>query len=223
MTSLLFFFFSLFTTLVLTLSLNSTSSTTTVWRVVSKVNVLLRLQSDHERWNVDDLLTDGNVSLSNQHSGVVDRSGQTQLENLGLQSSLQEVLDSQGQNVIQLHSVLGQDTDSHQSSDQSVTFEQSLLILVVSGQQVTSSSSDLGQLESNSVNLSLVLQTVFTGQLQFSVQTSRLVWLLWHGVSLGVSSWGTWLLENVQTKDRATKTKQKRAKQQRPKSGSDAQ
>lgn len=191
MTSLLFFFFSLFTTLVLTLSLNSTSSTTTVWRVVSKVNVLLRLQSDHERWNVDDLLTDGNVSLSNQHSGVVDRSGQTQLENLGLQSSLQEIFWFQSQDVIQLHLVFWQHTNLHQSSDQGITFEQSLGVLLVSGQQVTGSSSDLGQLELNSVDFSLVLQSKFTSQLQFTVQTGRLIWLLWHRVGLRVSSWGT--------------------------------
>lgn len=175
-------------------SLNSTGSATSVRRVLGKVNVLLRVQSHHERWNVDNLLTNSNVSLGNQHSGVVDGSGKTQLEHLGLQSSLQEVLDSQGQHVIQLHLVLRQDTDSHQSSDQSVTLEQSLGVLLVSGQKVTSGSSDLGQLETNSVDFSLVLQTVLTGQLQLSVQTSRLVGLLWHGVSLGVSSWGTWLL-----------------------------
>lgn len=153
--------------------------------------MLLGVQSNHERRNVDNLLADSDVSLGDQDSGVVDGSGQAQLEDLGLQSSLQEVLDSQGQHVIQLQLVLGQDTNSHQSSDQSVTLEQSLGVLLISGQQVTSSSSDLGQLESNSVDLSLVLQTVFTGQLQLGVQSSRLVRLLGDGVSLGVSSGST--------------------------------
>lgn len=156
-------------TLTLVLSLDSTSSASTVWGVRSKVNMLLGVQSDHERRNIDDLLTNSDVSLGDQNSGVVDRSGQTQLEDLGLQSSLQEVLWSQSQDVIQLHLVLWQDTDSDQSSDQSVTLEQSLFVLVVSGQQVTSSSSDLGQLETNSVDLSLVLQTELTGQFQLSI------------------------------------------------------
>ena len=155
--------------------------------------MLLGVQSDGERWDVDDLLTNGNVSLGDQDSGVVDGSSQTQLEDLGLQSSFQEIFDSQSQDVIQLHLVFGQDTDSDQSSDQSVTFEQSLWVLFISGQKVTSSSSDLGQLETNSVDFSLVLQTVFTGQLQFSVQTSGFVRLLWDGVSLRVSSWSTYL------------------------------
>lgn len=191
---LLLLLVTLLRTLTRVLSLDSTGSATSVWRLWSEVNVLLGVQSHHERWDVDNLLTNSNVSLGNQDSSVVDRSGQTQLENLSLQSSLQEILDSQSQDVIQLHLVLTQDTNSHQSSDQSVTFEQSLLVLVISGKQVTSSSSDLRQLKTNSVDLSLVLQTVLTGQLQFSVQTSRLIWLLWHGVSLRVSSWGTWFV-----------------------------
>lgn len=188
----LLFLLSVLTTLVLTLSLNSTGSASAVRRVVGKVNVLLGLQSHHERWHVDNLLADSNVSLVDQHSGVVDRSGQTQLEHLGLQSSLQKVLGLQGQHVIQLHLVLGQHTNLHQSSDQGVTLEQSLGVLLVSGQKVTGGSSDLGQLELNSVDLSLVLQAEFTSQLQLAVQTGRLVGLLGHRVGLGVSSRSAW-------------------------------
>lgn len=153
--------------------------------------MLLRVQSHQERGNVDNLLTNGNVSLGDQDSGVVNGSGQPQLEHLGLQSSLQKVLGGQRQDVIQLHLVLGQNTNSHQSSNQGVTLKQSLGVLLVSGQKVTSGSSDLGQLEVGSVDLSLVLQTVLTGELQLSVQTSGLVRLLGDGVSLGVGSRST--------------------------------
>lgn len=153
--------------------------------------MLLRVQSHQEGGNVDNLLTNGNVSLSDQDSGVVDRSGQAQLENLGLQSSLQKVFGGQRQDVIQLHLVLGQDTNSHQSSDQGVTLKQSLGVLLVSGQKITSGSSDLGQLEVGSVDLSLVLQTILTSELQLGIQTSGLVRLLGDGVSLGVGSRST--------------------------------
>lgn len=153
--------------------------------------MLLRVQSHQEGGNVDNLLTNGNVSLSDQDSGVVDRSGQAQLENLGLQSSLQKVFGGQCQDVIQLHLVLGQDTNSHQSSDQGVTLKQSLGVLLVSGQKITSGSSDLGQLEVGSVDLSLVLQTILTSELQLGIQTSGLVRLLGDGVSLGVGSRST--------------------------------
>lgn len=173
------------------LSGNTTGTTTTVWRSLSEVNVLLGVQSDNEGWDVDNLLTNSNVSLRDQDTSVVDGSGQTQLVDLGLQTSLQEIFWLQGQDVIQLLLVLGQDTGTDQSSDQSVTFEQSLWVLLVTGQQVTSSTSNLGQLEVDSVDFTLVLQTVLTGKLQLSVQTSRLVWSLWDSVGLGVSSWST--------------------------------
>lgn len=173
------------------LSGNTTGTTTTVWRGLSEVNVLLGVQSDNEGWDVDNLLTNSNVSLRDQDTSVVDGSGQTQLVDLGLQTSLQEIFWLQGQDVIQLLLVLGQDTGTDQSSDQSVTFEQSLWVLLVTGQQVTSSTSNLGQLEVDSVDFTLVLQTVLTGKLQLSVQTSRLVWSLWDSVGLGVSSWST--------------------------------
>lgn len=173
------------------LSLGSTWSATSVWRVRSKVNEFLGVQSHHEGWDGHNLGAHGNVSLLDQHSGVVDRSGKTQLEDLGLQSSLQEVLGLQGQDVIQLHLVLWQNTDSHQSSDQSVTFKQTLLVLLVSGQQVSGSTANLRELEVDSVDLVLVLQSVLSSQLQLSVQTDRLVWALRHRVSFGVSSWST--------------------------------
>lgn len=130
------FFVSFFSTTSSSSSLssNSTWSSTTEWRGSSEVDVLFRFQSNHERWNVDDLLTDSNVSLGNQNSGVVDRLGQTQLVDLGLQSSFQEIFNLQSQDIIQLLLVFRQDTNSHQSSDQSITFEQSLWVLFVSGQ-----------------------------------------------------------------------------------------
>ncbi|KAH3660611.1 hypothetical protein OGATHE_004943 [Ogataea polymorpha] len=169
----------------LRLSLVSTWSSSTVWRSWSEVNVLLRVQSDHEGWDGHNLLSHSNVSLGDQDPSVVNGLGKTKLENLGLQSSLKEVLNLQGQNVIQLHLVFWQDTDSDQSSDQGVTLEKSLLILLVSGKQVSGSSSDLGQLETNSVDFVLVLQTVFTGEFQLGIQSGGLRPHVSHELDLG--------------------------------------
>jgi hypothetical protein len=114
---------------------------------------------------------------------VVNRLGQTALEDLGLQSSLHEVLGLQGQDVIESHTGVVQNTDSYQSSDQGVTLEESLGVLVVELEQLSGSSSDLctrmssdtrglaptftylGQGQLNPVNLSLVSETIFTGKL----------------------------------------------------------
>lgn len=41
-----------------TLALDATSAATTVWRSKGKVDVLLGVKTNNERWNVDDLLAD---------------------------------------------------------------------------------------------------------------------------------------------------------------------
>jgi hypothetical protein len=74
---------------------------------------------------------------------VVHRLGQTTLEDLGLQSSLHEILGLQGQDVIESHTGVIQHTDSDQSSDQGVTLEESLGVLVVELEQFSGGSSDL--------------------------------------------------------------------------------
>lgn len=153
--------------------------------------MLLGLESNHERGNVDNLLADSNVSLRNENSGVVDGLGQTQLEHLGLQSSLQEVLGRQSQHVIELHSVLGKNTESNQSSDQSVTLKQTLGVLLVSGKQLSGGSSDLGQLETDSVDLPLVLETKLSVELELGIETSRLVGSVGGRGGLGVGSGGS--------------------------------
>lgn len=60
------------------------------------------------------------VSLLDEHTGVVDGLGQTQLEHLSLQPALQEVLGLQTQHVIELHAPLLQHASPHQTTQQSV-------------------------------------------------------------------------------------------------------
>lgn len=83
------------------LSLDSSSSSTPVRTGQGKVNVLLRVQSNNERWNVDNLLSNSNVSLTDENSGVVNRLGKTRLVDLGLKTSLQEAFNVQGEYVIE--------------------------------------------------------------------------------------------------------------------------
>ena len=59
------------------LSPDTTGATTTEWRGESKVNVLLGVETDNERWDIDDLLADSDVSLSDQDTGVVNRLGES--------------------------------------------------------------------------------------------------------------------------------------------------
>ena len=66
------------------------------------LDVLLRGGSHEERGDVNHLFADGNVTASDQNTGVVDRGSQLALENESLQTSLHELRNGQTQNVIEL-------------------------------------------------------------------------------------------------------------------------
>ena len=52
---------------------------------------------------------------------MVDGLGETRLEDLGLQPTLQEILDLQGQYVIETHAGLVEHTDTDETANQGVT------------------------------------------------------------------------------------------------------
>lgn len=138
------------------LAANTARAATTEGRGESEVNVLLGVEADHVRRNVDDLLADTrrnvsvymkcpqyimvcvpDVALLDQDTGVVDRLGETKLVDAGLQTALQEVLDLKGQDVIELHARLIEDTDTDETANQGVTLEETLGVLVVKSEQLT--------------------------------------------------------------------------------------
>ena len=59
------------------LPLDTTRSSTTVRRVQGVVDVLLRVETNDEGWDVDDLLADSDVSLTDEDTGVVDGLGES--------------------------------------------------------------------------------------------------------------------------------------------------
>lgn len=65
------------------------------------------------------------------------------LEDLSLQPPLQEILSLQGEHIIEPHTGVVKHTNSDQSSDQGVTLEESLGVLVVELEELSGSTSDL--------------------------------------------------------------------------------
>ena len=65
------------------------------------------------------------MPLSDEYPSVVDALGQPKFEYLGLQPSLQEVLQLETEHVIELHAGLVQHSDTHQPSQEGVAFKQS--------------------------------------------------------------------------------------------------
>ena len=171
------------------LALDATGAASTVGRGEGEVNVFLGVETDDERWDVDNLLANTvwqkncqtklmlklrtenapDVPLPDQDTSVVDALGQSALEHLSLQPSLQEILDLEGEHVIETHAGLIEHTDAHETADEGVTLEEALGVLVVELEQLTGGTTDLGQDQGDTPDLALVAETVFTGELEHRI------------------------------------------------------
>lgn len=84
------------------------------------------------------------MTLSDKSTSVVNTFSQTTLEHLSLQPSLQEILNLQGQHVIETHASFVEHTDPNETTDESVTLEQTLGVLVIELEEFTGSTTDFG-------------------------------------------------------------------------------
>jgi hypothetical protein len=139
----LLLFFRFITALFLLLSspvllpLNTARSPTTERTRQSEVDVLLAVQSDHETWHVDDLLSNSNVTLLDEDTGVVDGFGETELVDTGLQAAFKEIFDFEGEHVIELHAGFVEHTDTDETSNEGVTFEETFGIFFIECEKLT--------------------------------------------------------------------------------------
>jgi hypothetical protein len=116
---------------------DTAGAASTEGRGESKVDVLLGVKTDDERGNVDDLLADADVTLADQDTGVVDRLGETELVDAGLEAALQEILSLEGQDVIELHAGLVEHTDAHETANEGIALEEALGVLLVERKELT--------------------------------------------------------------------------------------
>jgi len=140
--NLFIIFLSLLTIILLLGSLgllaaNTTWSSTTKWRAKSEINVLLGIQTNDEGWDIDDLLADSDVALTDQDTSVVNGFGESEFVDTGLETTLKEIFDFEGQDVIKLHARLIEDTDTDETTNQGVTFEETLGVLFVESEKLT--------------------------------------------------------------------------------------
>lgn len=119
------------------LAANTTRTSTTEWRAKGEIDVLLGVQTNNEGWDIDDLLANTDVSLTDEDTGVVDGLGETELVDTGLQTTLQEILNLQGQHVIELHAGFVENTNTDETANEGISFEESLGVLLLEGEQLT--------------------------------------------------------------------------------------
>ena len=89
----------------------------------------------------------------------------------GLESLVEEFVDSETQHVIELELFVGEETVSVHSIEEGSTFEKSSGVLFLKSQQLTGGLSEVGEEEMDSPDLTLVLETVLTDELQFVIDS----------------------------------------------------
>jgi hypothetical protein len=109
------------------------------------------------------------VSLSDKDASVVDRLGQTGLEDLGLEATLHEVVDLQAEHVIEFGLALIENTETMKTSNQSRTLEKSLGVFLVQSEKLTCEGASLGEQVLHSPDLFLVAESVLANNLHLSV------------------------------------------------------
>merc|ERR1719272_2635405 len=83
-----------------------------------ELDVLLGIQANHERRNVDELLANPDVTLLDQHAGVVVRLGHVLLEDDGLEATVEELLDGQTEHIVELGLGLVEDTEAQEAAEE---------------------------------------------------------------------------------------------------------
>jgi len=132
--------------------------------------VLLRVETNDERWDIDELLANPDVTLTNEDASVMDRLGETEFENLRLQAALEEVFDAKTQNVIEFHFRFVQNSDPDQTAEKGVAFEESPGVFLLEREQDARGFSDLCEGEFNAPYLAFVAETELSDELQLLVE-----------------------------------------------------
>ena len=156
------------------------------------LDMLLRRDSDHERWNVNHLLTNSDVSLSDQDSSMMEGVSEFLLGDDGLESSFHELVEGKTEDIIELSLVFLEETESDHSSEKGITFEKSSGIIFGQGHEGSSSLSDLGEGELDSPCLSLASKSVGADNSELIDKSVLIEWFPWGFGSFSVICVSLW-------------------------------
>jgi len=93
------------------------------------------------------------------------------LINSCLKSLIEELVDSQTQNVIEFELLVAEKTITMHSVKKGSTFEQSSWIFFLESEQLSSSLSEVGKKQVDSPNFTLVLEAVLADKLQLMINS----------------------------------------------------
>ena len=77
------------------------------------------------------------MALLDENTGMMDALGETKLVDTGLEAALQEVFDFQSQHVIEPHARFVKHSDTDETPDERIAFEEALGIFLLEREQLT--------------------------------------------------------------------------------------
>jgi hypothetical protein len=77
------------------------------------------------------------VTLADEDTSVVDGLGEAELVDASLETTLQEIFGLEGQHVIELHAGFVEHSDTDETANERIAFEETLWVLFVEGEKLT--------------------------------------------------------------------------------------
>lgn len=150
--------------------------------------MLLRACPDIEAGHIHELSSNTDVTLTDENTGMVDRLGKSLLVHLSLEATFKELLGGELKNEIELELVLGEETVTIHTTEESCSLEDALGVLRVEGEQSTGGLTKLRQSVLAAPDLALASESILSDKLELGVETFLLEGTTGSLVSLPVVS-----------------------------------
>jgi hypothetical protein len=119
------------------------------------------------------------MALPDQDTSMVNGFGHATLENNGLETALEEVLNRKSKHIIELVLALTKETIAVHAAEQRLTLKDTAGVLLVQGEQLPCCISDAAQGILHTPRLTLAPQAILTHKLQLSIKALLLIWTSW--------------------------------------------
>ena len=138
---------------------------------------------------MDQLVVDSDVLPLDHNSAVVDGTGEFLSEDESLESSLEKFLDVKGQDVIEtIFGIRVEESKFKHSSEEGGAFELTTVVVLIKGEQLSSSLSESGEGQLGSPEFSLVFESVLAADFDFLVDSLFFEEFSWSGGGFRVVS-----------------------------------
>ena len=168
---------------------NASGASATEGGLLGEGDVALGGGADDEGGGHDDLLGNGDVALTDEDAGVVHGLGETDLVHNGLEATLKNVGDGQGEDVIQLILVGLEEAQVVAAAEEGRALELTTLVGLGHGQEGTGGTTHVGEGQVDTPDLTLATEAVLAAHAELLLDTLALegaAGVLVHAVEVAV-------------------------------------